>query len=390
MNLGIAEVDLDSCVQCGLCLPHCPTWRVTGEEDHSPRGRIATMRLLQDGRIDLDEAAVESFESCVQCRGCEPACPSGVPFGSMIHSARVTLGSTAAHRPPWWQKLGYRSLSHPLLVRTAVLLGALGGRLGFLPERVGAGHWPVRLRSLVVPRVEMDDREQVWVFRGCVMDALQRHVHQATIDALVRSGFEVRLADRHDGCCGALASHAGLDSIAGDQLARLETRFPGDARIVVDSAGCGAHLKDRGESLSERVVDVLELLAEDLTRLPEPAPRWVRPLVAVSDPCHLRHVQGLGGVTRQVLDRYADLIDLDDDGLCCGAGGAFAVLRPDEAAAIRDRKVASVERSAVEHVASANPGCAMHLAAAGITVSHPVEIMARAIRGDVEGGSHGG
>jgi glycolate oxidase iron-sulfur subunit len=218
------------------------------------------------------------------------------------------------------------------------------------------------------------------------MDAVQRHVHQATIDVLVSSGFEVRLATPADGCCGALASHSGLDRISAAQSARLTSRFPGGDRIVVDSAGCGAHLKDLGGALGERVVDVVELLDEDLARLPEPAPTWVRPIVAVSDPCHLRHVQGLHVATRRVLGRYADVIEMDDDGLCCGAGGAFALLRPEEAAAIRDRKVASIDRCGADHVVAANPGCAMHLAGAAIAVSHPMQIMNRAIH-DHAGGA---
>lgn len=345
------------------------------------------MRLVQHGVIGFDEAAVESFESCVQCRGCEPACPSGVPFGAMIHSTRVALGSVAPHHVPWWQRLGYRSLSHPRLLRSATAVGAIGGRLGLVPERFGSARWPLRRRPLVVAGVAGRARERVWLFRGCVMDAVQRHVHQATVDVLVSAGFEVRLATPSDGCCGALASHSGLDRISVAQSTRLSSRFPGGDRIVVDSAGCGAHLKDLGGALGERVVDVVELLDEDLARLPEPAPSWVRPIVAVSDPCHLRHVQGLHVATRRVLVRYADLIEMDDDGLCCGAGGAFALLRPEEAAAIRDRKVTSIERCVVDHVVAANPGCVMHLAGAGIAVSHPMEIMDRAIRGHAGGAS---
>jgi glycolate oxidase iron-sulfur subunit len=162
--------------------------------------------------------------------------------------------------------------------------------------------------------------------------------------------------------------------------------LPGEAPILVDSAGCGAQLKDYGhllggpeaEAFGRRVRDVHEWLAERLDRLPAP-PTEARPRVAVQDPCHLRHVQRAHLPVRAVLGRFVDLVELDDEGLCCGAGGAYSVLQPELAGGIRDRKLAAIGRSGAGIVASANPGCSLHLAAAGVDARHPLELVADAL-----------
>jgi glycolate oxidase iron-sulfur subunit len=169
---------------------------------------------------------------------------------------------------------------------------------------------------------------------------------------------------------------------------RTMAALPGDAPIIVDSAGCGAALKDYGhllgtpeaEVFSTRVYDVSEWLAGRVADLPPAARRLDQP-VAIQDACHLRHVQRAHDHVRTVLRPYADIVELDDEGLCCGAGGAYSAQQPELSLAIRDRKVSAVARSGAKVVASANPGCAMHLAAAGLDVRHPVEIMDEAIRG---------
>lgn len=185
--------------------------------------------------------------------------------------------------------------------------------------------------------------------------------------------------------------HAGLHDAAQALARRTIAAIPGDAPILVDSAGCGAALKEYGrllgtaeaEHFAARVRDVHEWLAERVDRLPAGPTR--RAAVIVQDPCHLRHVQRAHQPVRTVLGRYADLVELDDDGLCCGAGGAYSVLQPELGTAIRDRKVAAVERARQRAggtpavVASANPGCAMHLAAAGLRVQHPMDLVAGAL-----------
>lgn len=383
MSLWLDPDDLAACVSCGLCLPHCPTYRASGEEAYSPRGRIAAMRAVQDDLVPITPRFVEAMDTCVQCRGCETACPSGVPFGRLIETTRATLADDGEGRPPWWLRAGLRTLRwHRLVLAGSSLLG-IGQRLRLVPSaRYGLPPVPVRRRPL---RPTGDD---VWLFTGCVMDAWQRPVHADVVRILDRMGIGVALPDGRAGCCGALHLHAGLHDEARQLGQRLLAAFPGDRPVLVDSAGCGAALKDLGhllgrpeaEAFSARVLDVHEYLAQHLDRLPEPQGEasWSGQ-VAIQDPCHLRHVQRAHLPVRTVLARYGRLRELDDEGMCCGAGGAYSLLHPELAGTIRDRKLAAIARSGADAVASANPGCSGFLGAAGIDVRHPIELLATAL-----------
>ena len=111
-------------------------------------------------------------------------------------------------------------------------------------------------------------------------------------------------------------------------------------------------------------------------------------LVVVQDPCHLRHVQRAHGPVRSLLARAYVLLETQDDGLCCGAGGAYAVLQPELAAAIRDRKADELRRAGADRgaiVASANPGCMLHLRQAGLDVRHPADLLAAALVKETNG-----
>jgi glycolate oxidase iron-sulfur subunit len=215
------------------------------------------------------------------------------------------------------------------------------------------------------------------------MDAWLRPVHAAALRVLSAAGVGAALPGSGGDCCGALHVHAGLTDEARRLARRVMRSMPGDAPILVDSAGCGAALKDYAHLLatdeaaafSARVYDIHEWLATRMDALPRASRSEMR--VAVQDPCHLRHVQRTHLAVRTVLDPYVEIIELDDEGLCCGAGGAYAALHPETAGAIRMRKLESIARARVEVVASANPGCALHLVAAGVRVRHPIEIVAQ-------------
>ncbi len=383
MNLGLGD-GLQSCVQCGLCLPHCPTWRVSGDESRSPRGRIALMRAVQEGGAPLTAEVLDSWDTCVLCRGCETACPSGVPFGELMEQTRDTLAAEG-RMTPRWERLALRSLTRPGLLRVGTRAMALAQRVGLVPRRLGLPRLPLRSEPM---RASGDD---VWLFTGCVMDAWQRDVHVAAQRVLEAAGYGVRPTGDLAPCCGALHRHAGLVGEAGDLAERIVSALPGGAPVVVDSAGCGAALQGYGAllgtraagSFASRVHDVSDFLAARPERLPAVGPeRRLHLRVAIQDPCHLRHVQRAHQATRVVLAPYVDeLVELDDDGLCCGAGGAFSMLHPELAGAIRDRKLAAIERAAPDVVASANPGCSMHLGAAGVPVAHPMSLVWDALSG---------
>jgi glycolate oxidase iron-sulfur subunit len=406
MDLGIADDDLATCVACGLCLPHCPTYRVTGEEALSPRGRVAAMRQVQWDGDRPDDSFVRSMETCVQCRGCETACPSGVPFGRMIEPARATLaegrppgpttaarppGPPAPHRPPPLAfRLALRGLGHHRLTLAGSTALAAAQRMRLVPPRLARRlGLPDRL-PLRRPRLRPSGTD-VWLFTGCVMDAWMRDVHADVQRVVEAAGAGVALPGGDGACCGALALHAGMASGAAARARRTMAAFPGDAPILVDAAGCGAMLADYGRLLatdearafSARVVDVHTWLADRVDRLAAAAGADLaegrRPVVAVQDPCHLRHVQHAHIAVRTVLSPFATLVELDDEGLCCGAGGAYAAAQPELAGAIRQRKLGAIARAGAPVVASANPGCALHLATAGVEVVHPCTVVARAL-----------
>ncbi|MEZ5295513.1 MAG: (Fe-S)-binding protein [Ilumatobacteraceae bacterium] len=389
MSLSLDPEALNTCVSCGLCLPHCPTYRVTGDEALSPRGRIDAMRSIEVRGAPIDSDVVEFMSTCVQCRGCEPACPSGVPYGDLIEATRSEL-ARQGRITPWWQRRGLAVLPrHGMLLAGSTML-AWAQRFGLVPRRFVAGRLPVR-RGPAVRATATSEGAHVWLYTGCVMDAWMRSTHRSTATVLDAMGMTYALPGSTGGCCGALHAHAGLHDDAVALAERVMRSMPGDAPIVVNSAGCGAQLQHYGALLgtedairfAERVVDIGEFVAAHADRLPELRPTGAT--IVVQDPCHLRHVQRAHEPVREMLRPIATLVELDDAGLCCGAGGAYSVVEPELATDIRDRKLAAIDRavaaSGATVVVSANPGCSMHLERSlserGLTVRHPIDVPAQ-------------
>lgn len=389
--LSLDPEALNTCVACGLCLPHCPTYRVTGEEGLSPRGRIDAMRSVELSGAAVDAEFVEFMSTCVQCRGCEPACPSGVPYGELIEATRTALaerGDISSRSMRW----GLGVLRH----HTVLLLGssalALAQRLRLVPKRFALGRIPIT-RGPAVRATGIASTTDVWLFTGCVMDAWMRSTHRST--AKVLDSMEVRyaLAGTGGACCGALHAHAGLHEQSVRMARAVIGSMPGDAPILVNSAGCGAALGEYGRLLgtdearafAARVVDVHEYVAAHADRLPLLA-AGDHPVI-VQDPCHLRHVQRAHQPVHDLIARVAAPVELDDVGLCCGAGGAYAVVEPELAGEIRDRKLAAfdraIEATGARLAVSANPGCIMHLAPQladrGVELRHPMDVLADAL-----------
>ena len=391
--LNLDANELVACVSCGLCLPHCPTYRVTGLEIASPRGRIAAMRLVELEGRPIDDAFEAAMSECVQCRGCEVACPSSVQFGHLMETTRAALhergeSTPSLRRAAEW--IAYRLLLpvHALLMGfTWLAWAAQRGHL--VPRRFGLPR--LSARSLATPiDAPAGGDPTAWCFTGCVMDAWLRDTHRSTVRVMRAAGARVARPGRGGDCCGALHLHAGREQEARRLAGRVIASMPGDAPIVVNSAGCGASMKDYGrllgtpaaEAFSARVRDFSEWLVEQGT----PPLRATGTTLVVQDPCHLRHVQRAHGAVRAALEPAYTLVETDDDGLCCGAGGAYAALQPDLATSIRDRKAAALRRAdpgAV--VVSANPGCMLHLRQAGLDVRHPADLLAAALEEDPDG-----
>ena len=398
---------LDSCVHCGFCLQACPTFLATGDEADSPRGRIALMHALERGELAPDDPCLAThLDRCLGCRGCEPVCPSGVGYGRGLEAARALI---ARSRPlPWMARAALSAFTTPGLsnvvyalarvLRATGIPGSLAGwgKLRFAMGMLAATR-PVRNAEFGVRNRKVAGRSAlrtphstltpVLLFRGCIMDGFFSHVHEATMRTLEVNGFEVREAPGQV-CCGALHVHAGLPDEARVLARRNLAAFgDGDEVVVVNSAGCGAalkeygHLLDAGEAarFAARVRDVTELLAE---RGPVPgAPVDVR--VAYDPPCHLLYAQGIADAPLQLFQAIPvlQLVSTPDAAQCCGSAGLFSLVQPEMSRAVLGPKVASLREAAPQIVATGNPGCLMQLgaglAAAGIKarVRHPVELL---------------
>ncbi|HJU57377.1 MAG TPA: (Fe-S)-binding protein [Actinomycetota bacterium] len=390
-----SDADLAACVACGLCLPHCPTYRVTGEESASPRGRIAAMRSVAEGMSEPDETFAGFMDLCLVCRACEDVCPSHVPFGRMQERARVQVEPLRTRRSRFLRWLGL----DVVLPRPKLLW------LGAALQPFGRLMMPKRVRSLVprrselfrrLPRVTEPDgtaRGTIALLSGCVQDRWFRHVNRATIRVLVRNGWRV-IVPNEQRCCGALAAHHGrLDTARA--LANRNVRAFADADVVVvNAAGCGSHLKEVGELLgteealafSSKVVDVMEFLhAEGLATTPRARNAFVE-RVAYHDACHALRAQRLKEKPREVLRAIPDLevVEIPDGDICCGAAGLYNVLEPEMSSELRMRKAEAIASTDATVVASANPGCTMQIVAGvrelGVPteVVHPVELLDRA------------
>jgi len=389
------DEELSACVQCGLCLPHCPTFRLSGKETASPRGRLMAMTAVAEGIAEIDHAFEEIIGSCLQCRACEPVCPSMVPFGRAMEGTRAEI---AVQRPKVARRLRHVVLGRSLTwQRPLRMAGRVGRRLRSGPARAMV---PSALRpgldglrpdagSASLPRGETYPATGARVGRaallaGCVMDSWFIAVHSATIGVLRHAGYDVTVPV-HQTCCGALAAHDGATAETEQMASANVAAFASFDVLVTDAAGCGAHLKDYGHwagaagaELASRTFEVTQLIAQAIAdgRLPEiPLPRG---RVAVQDPCHNRHAQRIFEEPRQVLRAAGyEPVDVDPAGLCCGAAGAYSVQYPEVSAELGRRKAAEVAAAATTVVASANPGCEMQLRGqlgSAYEVLHPVEL----------------
>ncbi len=407
---------LDACIRCGLCLPACPTYEVSRTEMEGPRGRLTLMRAAADGRVGVGGAFREHLDSCLGCRSCETACPSGVRYGSLLEQAREAI---EAERPKsrlerfmrWLclrQLLPHRGRLR-MLARLARVARVLG--LNRLARSTLAPGWLRRATALLPPadtepagtrRAPTPDtrRGKVALFRGCVQDAFLPSVNAATIRLLERAGYEVDVLEGET-CCGAAALHLGETELARELARRnLEAFDPNQYDAIVSNAGgCGAMLKEyshllaygddgdawdpRAEPFAHKVRDVSELLAD---HLPVPPGGATSRRVTYVDSCHLRHGQKVAAAPRELLRRIPGLtfVEQPRPDFCCGSAGVYNLLRPDDADRVLDVKMTDVGATGAEVIVTTNPGCQLQMAAgvrrAGLEarVMHLVELLDQA------------
>lgn len=401
--LAAALPGINQCVHCGFCLQACPTYLTLEDENESPRGRIFLMRSLLEGTISPDDPSVHAhIDRCLGCRACEPACPSGVPYGQLLEATRATLRE--AKQPPFVARAILFVFAHPWLLKLAMfgsrllaatpiptLLAKTSGRAGFGMAMLASAGWPLE-RDPYVTRND-GDRGTTSVLLGCVMEGLFTDTNRATERVLRRNGYRTVDAPGQS-CCGALHAHAGDLEVARRLARRNIAAFErsGSEFVAVNAAGCGAMMKEyghllhddnewraRAEAMGARVRDVSELLA---SAGPVPGnPLALR--VTYDAPCHLVHAQRVVTQPLSVLAAIPslELIPLRDSENCCGSAGIYNLIEPETSDAVLSPKLANIAETGAPLVATGNPGCLMQIGA-GLLRSgskaravHPVDLL---------------
>lgn len=383
----------DRCVKCGLCLPHCPTYRLAGVEGEGPRGRIALMQGLATGRLEAGPSLVRHLDNCLSCRACESVCPARVPYGELIDAGRAVLAERGV-RPPLLRRVFRSLLRRPRLLRSAVrlarlpVIAAMARRVGGLPGRA-AMLLPSGARAPRTGDSPRGDatRGEVLLFAGCVGAAVGGRGLDDTRRVLEAAGWRVRMPPRQ-GCCGAIDLHAGRPAQARAAALRNVAAFPGDGPIVACASGCAATLLEyarlagaTGAGFASRIRDPAELLADaDLTLGPG---RYRHVVLHV--PCTQRNVTGTAAATRRLLARIPGLVVRELPAGCCGAAGEMFLAN----AALSDALVAPLLQDLAsdppDALVTSNIGCAMHFAAAltrrglALPVLHPASLAAGAL-----------
>jgi glycolate oxidase iron-sulfur subunit len=396
----IPEDDLlRACVHCGMCLPSCPTYRLTGQEMSSPRGRLWLMRAVADERLDLlDPLFDEQMYQCLNCRACEAVCPSGVHYGPLVEASRAQLEQ---HRP---RSLPVRALRRAgldwlfadsgrlrLLVRVLRLSEKSGmtalarktGLLKLLRMEDLQTLTPEISRRPIVPGNERwvadpvgNEPRRARLFNGCIMGTVFANTNRAAARVLARNGADVDVPFEQE-CCGALHVHAGMMEEA-RVLARKNIdafALSGDDPIIVTAAGCGAALKEygyllkddptyaeRAQQFSNRVRDFTEHLGDrELVPPTKPVPRTV----TYQEPCHLVHAQRISRQPRDLMRAIPglELVEMKESSLCCGSAGIYNIIREEMANELGDRKALHAMETPATEVITANPGCQMQVRA---------------------------
>lgn len=385
------QAELAACVQCGLCLPHCPTYRLTGLDTASPRGRLMAMSAVASGQLEVDESFADIMGFCLQCRACEPVCPGLVPFGRAMEGARAEV---TAQLPSPSRRFRHLVLGRVLGSRRLMDVVTAGARLAgatglrrLLPKSLArplTGLRPLDARSSMRGLIAgSGERGTVALLAGCVMESWFGPVQDAAVELLSRAGYAVVVPENHT-CCGALAAHDGADSQARRLAARNVKAFAGVDLVVATAAGCSAHLAEYGNwaeggsEVQRRARDITTVVADLIEAGALPRADTPRGAVAVQDPCHLRHAQRETRSPRLILQAAGyETVDVDPVGLCCGAAGIYSLLYPEASSELGRRKADEVESTGTTLVASANPGCEMQLRQHledWYRVAHPIEL----------------
>ena len=411
--------DYARCVHCGLCLNHCPTYRLWGREADSPRGRLRQIALVDQGRLALGDEFVTHIDRCLDCRACETACPSGVEYGKLVELARAQIEENyeRPRRERIVRDFVYRRLlPYPGRIAFAAALLRIYQRSGLEPlaKSTGILRWlGMEERAALLPRIDPkfffselgktfpahgERRARVAFFAGCVAQVTFAQLNRATIRVLQANGCEV-VVPKEQVCCGALAAHAGVRDVARD-LARSnfgKFRAADFDAILTNAAGCGSTLKEypqlfrtgdpahaESEEFSAKVRDVTEFLAQ--LGLTAPLKQLLM-RVTYQDSCHLLHGQKIREAPRNLIRAIpgVELIEMPHADQCCGSAGVYNITQTRASMDLLDQKMAWARESGAQAIVTANPGCIIQLRAGASIhgtrqqVMHVVELLDRAI-----------
>ena len=323
MSKPFTQGKLDRCISCGYCLPACPTYKLTGDEESSPRGRITLMRAVQDGRLPLAELLPES-NFCLGCRACEPVCPAGVEYGVLLEEMRVAT---------------WTGVNRPIIVRGLFI--AVGSK------------FMVRLLGLLSPKAKNREREgELQLALGCFERALFPSVSKAV--AAIEPNCSI---SQDQGCCGALHAHNGELAKGKAMALALGESMPGT--ILSTAGGCAAHLssvlgRERVKEFSEWWA-AKESVLMPITKLGKP----VR--IGFQDSCHLRNGMGVFKEPRTILKTLGEYVEVPDASSCCGAAGTYALLQKKNSRKVLAQKVSAIAELNLDYLVTVNPGCTRQL-----------------------------
>ncbi|BBH24749.1 glycolate oxidase iron-sulfur subunit [Paenibacillus baekrokdamisoli] len=409
---------LTNCMRCGFCLPACPTFKETGVEAESPRGRIALMKAAVDGLMEPDPMFKEQMNHCLGCRACEPACPADVKYGQLIEQARDAIEDHTDHSLPI---TGLRKLFFDGVFPHRSRLKWLGRSLQFYQksglQRIARGTgimrlFPLHMREMegILPAATArgvieqlgtsypakgEPIARVALFRGCIMDVLFAGTNVNTVKLLSEAGFEVFIPETQV-CCGALHAHSG-EMDAARELAKKNIAAFKAANvdyIVSNAGGCGALLIEYDHLLHEdknwhedaswfatRVIDVSQLIMEK-GRIPSFADalantgtsEMVR--ITYQDSCHLRNAMKGSAAPRQLMKRVANaqFIEMKESDRCCGSAGIYNVTQPEMAGQLLEHKMEHANQTNARYMLTSNPGCLLQMKL-GIQKHKPEEKM---------------
>lgn len=419
---------LQQCMHCGMCLPTCPTYDTTRHERNSPRGRIALMRSIADGEMEIGAEFASEMSYCLGCLACQTACPAGVKYAHLFETARADIERSGIDRGA--ARVLWRALTLRLLFMRPRLL-RLAGRALLFYQRSGA-EWLVRKLGLtrLLPatlrrlepqtprvcrhfsheRIAVDElprgevRHRVALLTGCVQDLAFSDINRDTADVLLAHGCAVH-TPRVQPCCGSLHAHNGEPGLAAALARRMLDLIPPEEFdvIITNAGGCGSHLRhysalladdaryaDRARLWDRKVRDIHEWLMEIGPRKPLASPFEHETAVTYHESCHLTHGQRVARQPRELLRLIPGLryIELPEASWCCGSAGVYSITQPEESARLLERKVRHIASTGALVLATSNPGCHLQIAsglrAAGleVTIQQPVTLLASAYRAE--------